>query len=155
MLCAQHPLAQAAPNTLDLHVRPRRFPGGPASSAGPKCGLSLGPDWPPHPQLECEPPASADPGPGKMVLLPRKPFRTWEERSGLRPVTRVPTAPPGHPGILRPHGCTPGLAHALLPGESLWITEMQQNHGLDFVSHPRVALPGAWTALSYTGPLGL
>ena len=43
----------------------------------------------------------------------------------------------------------------LLPGESLWMTEMQRNHRLDFVSRPRIALPGVWTALSYTGPLGL
>ena len=43
LLRTQRPLAQAAPHTLDLHVRPRRLPGGPASPAGPKCGSSLGP----------------------------------------------------------------------------------------------------------------
>ena len=89
------------------------------------------------------------------MLLLRKPSQTQEERPGLRPVTRVPTAPPERPGILRPHDCNPGPAHALLPGESLWMTEMQRNHRLDFVSRPRIALPGVWTALSYTGPLGL
>lgn len=147
------PLPELPPTPLTSHVGPG-VPRRPSFTRRAQVWLEPWSGWPPHPQLECEPPGISRSWTWEDGAAPEKPFRTWEERSGLRPVTQGTHSPSRAPGSTQatwlqswPRACPPSW------GVTVDNRNAAKPQARFCFSSRGCCSSGAWTALSYTGPL--